>query len=267
MKADADFTLLQRVTAVSLALLVHVALFLSLPSLPRPYVSPVAREVNIDLSVAKSLSEAEKSPSTSSASGAEKSRASGPSKTKPVVEPRYHSIPVKHRKVIKPERKVRKRSEHKRRHTEKHHRQERKAHHQKRHQKSDSRHHSNRHSVKKPSHQSGSRSASKPSRSHRTAPAKPAPVIRNATPLPGNSRPIYPRLARHRDYQGTVMVKVTVLASGRAADVSIVRSSGYDSLDQSALDAVKSWRFRPAMRGDAVMASTIEIPVVFRLTD
>jgi len=79
--------------------------------------------------------------------------------------------------------------------------------------------------------------------------------------------PIYPEAARQASVSGTVLLKVEILENGRAGDVSVKKSSGNDSLDESAVTAVDKWRFTPAKEkntGRAVICYTT-VPVVFRL--
>lgn len=61
------------------------------------------------------------------------------------------------------------------------------------------------------------------------------------------------------------MLRVKVGADGRVQDVSIRRSSGFPSLDQAALAAVRRWRFDPARAAGVVVASEVEVPVRFQL--
>jgi periplasmic protein TonB len=81
------------------------------------------------------------------------------------------------------------------------------------------------------------------------------------------SRPSYPMIARVRGYEGVVFIFVEVLADGHAGQVRINRSSGHVSLDKSALDAVKGWRFEPAKKSGQAVTLWVEIPVRFSLND
>ncbi|MDD2738330.1 MAG: energy transducer TonB [Methylomonas lenta] len=90
------------------------------------------------------------------------------------------------------------------------------------------------------------------------------PADSNAAYL-NNPKPEYPLTARQRHWQGTVLLRVYVGANGKALQVNIQRSSGHDTLDESALDAVKQWRFVPAKRGDSAEASWATVPIVFEL--
>jgi protein TonB len=81
----------------------------------------------------------------------------------------------------------------------------------------------------------------------------------------GNAKPRYPLIARRNGVEGTVLVKVLVSKEGRAAKVELERSSGSGALDTAALDAVKSWRFTPARRGQENVDMPYVVPVVFKL--
>lgn len=75
----------------------------------------------------------------------------------------------------------------------------------------------------------------------------------------------YPRLALERHWEGTVLLRVRVLASGAAGEVRIERGSGHDVLDESAGEQVRNWRFVPAREGNAPVASWVIIPIEFKL--
>jgi TonB family protein len=81
----------------------------------------------------------------------------------------------------------------------------------------------------------------------------------------GNPKPIYPREARERGYQGEVLLKVEVLPNGRVGQIEVKKSSGYEVLDQSALATVKKWKFVPARRGEDAIAFWVNIPIKFEL--
>ena len=62
-----------------------------------------------------------------------------------------------------------------------------------------------------------------------------------------NPPPVYPAVARRREQQGTVTVRVLVGADGAVERAEVAESSGFDSLDDAALETVRSrWRFVPA---------------------
>lgn len=80
-----------------------------------------------------------------------------------------------------------------------------------------------------------------------------------------NPPPEYPRQARRRKQQGTVMLDVQVQPDGNPKQVRIAQSSGYAALDKAAQRAVIRWRFIPARRGSEVVEASVVVPVEFRI--
>jgi TonB family protein len=77
-------------------------------------------------------------------------------------------------------------------------------------------------------------------------------------------RPKYPSSARKRRIRGTVVVSFVVTREGLPADLQLIHPVAR-SLDESAMRAVRSFRFRPAtLRGEPV-PSHITIDVTYRL--
>ena len=79
--------------------------------------------------------------------------------------------------------------------------------------------------------------------------------------------PPYPPRARRLRLEGEVLIRAEVLPSGRAGTLRLQHSSGHELLDEAALAAVHDWRFRPAREDGSAVASWVEIPVRFRLTN
>lgn len=82
-----------------------------------------------------------------------------------------------------------------------------------------------------------------------------------------NPKPDYPRLAKSRSWQGKVLLRVQVTADGHSAGISVQQSSGHEMLDDAAIEAVKNWTFIPAKRGDTPVASTVTVPIQFKLSE
>ena len=80
-----------------------------------------------------------------------------------------------------------------------------------------------------------------------------------------NPPPKYPAESRKLREEGVVLLKVSVTAEGRAADVQLQRSSGFARLDDAALKAVRRWEFNPARAGATPVACAVEVPVRFGL--
>lgn len=91
------------------------------------------------------------------------------------------------------------------------------------------------------------------------------PLIRAEPDYASNPPPPYPRSAQERGWEGTVRLQVRVSAVGDVADLKVESSSGYPVLDRAALDAVRSWRFRPARFGDRPVEGTVLVPIAFTL--
>lgn len=80
-----------------------------------------------------------------------------------------------------------------------------------------------------------------------------------------NPKPQYPSEARRRGYEGEVLLRVKVLANGHVGQIELKNSSGHKILDQSAIEAVKQWRFIPAMRDGEAIDLWVNIPIKFQL--
>ena len=105
----------------------------------------------------------------------------------------------------------------------------------------------------------------------------PAPVVAAPVAAPtqprfdadylDNPKPVYPAISRRLNEQGRVMLRVHVAADGNATEVQLHASSGSSRLDQSALDAVRRWKFVPAKRGPDPVAAWVLVPIAFTLKD
>jgi periplasmic protein TonB len=80
-----------------------------------------------------------------------------------------------------------------------------------------------------------------------------------------NPKPHYPGIARSRQWEGLVLLRVYVTPDGRCGNLNVARSSGHDVLDESAVEAVRNWRFVPGKRGDTPIASWVTVPIEFNL--
>lgn len=78
------------------------------------------------------------------------------------------------------------------------------------------------------------------------------------------SEPAYTPAARKAKVQGSVLLSALIGVDGRVQDVSVVRSLRPD-LDESSIDAVRSWRFQPATRNGTPVPFQVQIETSFRL--
>lgn len=76
--------------------------------------------------------------------------------------------------------------------------------------------------------------------------------------------PEYSEEARKAKYQGTVILWLVVDQSGRPRDIRVSRALGM-GLDQKAIEAVRRWRFEPALKDGNPVAVQINVEVNFRL--
>ena len=97
-------------------------------------------------------------------------------------------------------------------------------------------------------------------------PPSPASSTVLARPNPSqNSAPIYPDVARKKGWEGSVLLRAQITAQGLVESLTLLKSSGYEILDQSATSAVRHWRFHPQQVNRQPTPSTVEIPVKFSL--
>jgi len=84
-----------------------------------------------------------------------------------------------------------------------------------------------------------------------------------AAKLVNKVQPVYPPLARQTRISGTVKLHAIIGKDGTVQQLQVV--SGHPLLVQSALDAVKQWRYQPTLlNGEPVEVDT-EIDVIFSL--
>lgn len=104
------------------------------------------------------------------------------------------------------------------------------------------------------------------------APAKPAEPAVPAVQLPSstadylnNPAPAYPPLSRRLGEQGRVVVRVLIDANGAASKAEVRTSSGFERLDQAALQTVLKWRYVPGKRAGVPEAMWFNVPINFVL--
>jgi TonB family protein len=75
----------------------------------------------------------------------------------------------------------------------------------------------------------------------------------------------YPVESRRNREEGTVTLRVQVLANGQVGECSIATSSGHPRLDAAALEAAKHWTFKPARRDGRPVDNVVLVPIKFVL--
>lgn len=102
-------------------------------------------------------------------------------------------------------------------------------------------------------------------------PAPKAPATPEVTPPNYNAdylknpQPVYPNMSRRLRETGTVQLRVRVSVDGQPLEILLANSSGYARLDDAAKDAVKKYRFQPAMRGGKPVEAWVVVPLEFSL--
>jgi TonB family protein len=76
--------------------------------------------------------------------------------------------------------------------------------------------------------------------------------------------PEYSEEARKAKYQGTCVLWLIVGPDGKPRDVKVARALGM-GLDEKAIEAVRNWKFEPAMKDGKPVAVQINVEVNFRL--
>jgi periplasmic protein TonB len=99
------------------------------------------------------------------------------------------------------------------------------------------------------------------------APPAPTKIRVSQGVLTGNLihevKPIYPQIAKAARVQGSVVIQANISKSGTIENLKVV--SGHPMLVQSALDAVKQWRYRPYMLNNEAVEVETQITVNFTL--
>jgi protein TonB len=94
-------------------------------------------------------------------------------------------------------------------------------------------------------------------------PVEVAEEVIPAQPLAGNTPPAYPEEARKKGLESTVILKVTITATGEVAEVRVLR--GDEPFVAAAVAAVRAWRYRPAVLDGRAVAATRIVKVPFRI--
>ncbi len=84
--------------------------------------------------------------------------------------------------------------------------------------------------------------------------------------LLSHPKPIsYPRWAIKQGWQGRFVIAVEILTDGSVGRYKVRESTGHRMLDRVATEAIRAWKFKPAVKDGKYIGTCIEIPVVFKL--
>jgi TonB family protein len=77
--------------------------------------------------------------------------------------------------------------------------------------------------------------------------------------------PAYPDSARQNGWEGTVTLRLELLADGTVGEVQVARSSGHVVLDTAAQEAAKTWKHVPVTHEGTPVTSWAEMHLTFTL--
>ena len=80
-----------------------------------------------------------------------------------------------------------------------------------------------------------------------------------------NPKPRYPPISKRMGEQGKVLIRTLIGADGAAQEASILKSSGFERLDQTALETALKWRYVPGKRTGIAEAMWFNVPFTFVL--
>jgi len=86
-----------------------------------------------------------------------------------------------------------------------------------------------------------------------------------AAQLISQTRPVYPPLAKQARIQGVVKFAAVIAADGTMRDLQVI--SGHPLLVPPAIEAVKTWKYRPTMLEGVPVEVSTQIDVNFTLTE
>jgi protein TonB len=77
------------------------------------------------------------------------------------------------------------------------------------------------------------------------------------------TQPIYPPIAKAARVSGTVVLQAKISKTGQIEDLHVV--TGPAMLQQAAIDAVKTWRYRPYLLNNDPVEVETTVNVIFTL--
>lgn len=78
-------------------------------------------------------------------------------------------------------------------------------------------------------------------------------------------KPRYPMAARRAGQEGQVLLRLFVDAEGRVGQVAVLKAEPEGVFEEAATEAVRKWRFSPAMNRGAAVGMWLTLPVRFAL--
>lgn len=86
--------------------------------------------------------------------------------------------------------------------------------------------------------------------------------------LVSTPKPIkYPRWALRQGWEGRFIIAVEVLIDGTVGRYYVMQSTGHKILDKAATEAVRTWKFHPAMKNGKPIVECAQVPVTFKIAE
>jgi TonB family protein len=79
-----------------------------------------------------------------------------------------------------------------------------------------------------------------------------------------NPDPAYTKEAKDAKLNGNVILEIVVAPDGTVSDVKAKRGLGM-GLTESAVSAVKTWKFKPAMKAEKLVACWLMVEITFKI--
>jgi len=77
--------------------------------------------------------------------------------------------------------------------------------------------------------------------------------------------PLYPSVAREKQIEGRVILRFIITKDGRVIEPTVVEGEPPGVFDNSALDAIRGWRFNPGIKNGKPVDVIIVAPLTFGL--
>jgi TonB family protein len=90
-----------------------------------------------------------------------------------------------------------------------------------------------------------------------------APKVDTSQPTPV----VYPTTAQRAGEEGTVLLNVYVTWSGKPQKIGVAKSSGYDDLDNAAMETAANWHYVPALHDGDTASDWATVQVVYRMPE
>lgn len=95
--------------------------------------------------------------------------------------------------------------------------------------------------------------------------AQTIPFIDNPNLASNRVAPKYPKRSLMLKQEGLVILKALISEYGQVKTMEILKSSGYNLLDEAAQQAVEKWEFEPLQIAGRTSLSWVKVPVEFKI--